>query len=59
MSIMSQSQGIGDVGTRKMSLGILVVQWLRICLPIQGTWDQSLVQEDSTYCGTAKPECHN
>ena len=26
----------------------LVVQWLRICLPVQGTWVQSLVQEDST-----------
>ena len=26
----------------------LVVQWLRICLAIQGTWVQSLVQEDPT-----------
>ena len=23
----------------------LVVQWLRICLPMQGTWVQSLVRE--------------
>ena len=23
----------------------LVVQWLRICLPMQGTWVESLVQE--------------
>ena len=30
-------------------LGIsLVVQWLRICLPVQGTWVQSLVLEDPT-----------
>ena len=26
----------------------LVVQWIKICLPMQGTWVQSLVQEDST-----------
>ena len=25
----------------------LVVQWLRIHLPVQGTWVQSLVQEDA------------
>ena len=24
----------------------LVVQWLRICLPLQGTWVRPLVQED-------------
>ena len=27
----------------------LVVQWLRIHLPMQGTWVQSLVQEDLTF----------
>ena len=26
----------------------LVVQWLRIRLPMQGTWVQALVQEDPT-----------
>ena len=26
----------------------LMVQWLRICLPIQGTWVRSLVWEDPT-----------
>ena len=31
----------------------LVVQWLRICLPVQGTWVWSLVQEDSTYTGNS------
>ena len=25
-----------------------VAQWLRICLPMQGTWFRSLVQEDAT-----------
>ena len=37
----------------------LVVQWLRICLPIQGTWVQSLVWEDPTCHGAIKPVCHN
>ena len=37
----------------------LVVQWLRIHLPMQGTWVQSLVQEDSLCHGTAKPVNHN
>ena len=32
----------------------LVVQWLRILLPIQGTYVRSLVWDDSTYCGTTK-----
>ena len=27
----------------------LAVQWLRICLSMQGAWIQSLVQEDSIY----------
>ena len=37
----------------------LVVQWLRICLPMKGTRVPSLVQEDSTCCGAAKPMCPN
>ena len=37
----------------------LVVQWLRIRLPTQGTQVQSLVYKDSTCCGGTKPLCHN
>ena len=37
----------------------LVVQWLGIRLPMQGTWVQSLVLEDSTCCRATKPMCHN
>ena len=37
----------------------LVVQWLRIYLPMQGTCVRSLVQEDSTFCSAVKPVCHN
>ena len=37
----------------------LVVQWLRIHLPTQGTPVWSLVQEDPTCCRATKPMCHN
>ena len=37
----------------------LVVQGLRICLPILGTHVWSHVQEDSTCHGAMKPVCHN
>ena len=33
----------------------IVVQWLRICLPMQGTWVQSLLWEDSTCSEAIKP----
>ena len=34
----------------------LVAQWLRICLPVQRTWVQSLVREDPTCHGATKPQ---
>ena len=37
----------------------LVAQWLRIHLPMQGTWVRALVQEDPTCRGANKPVCHN
>ena len=37
----------------------LVAQWLRICLPMQGTQVWSLVQEDATCRGATKPVRHN
>ena len=37
----------------------LVAQWLRICLPMQGTRVQGLVWEDPTGCKATKPVCHN
>ena len=36
-----------------------MVQWLRIRLPMQGTWVWVLVQEDPTCRGATKPVCHN
>ena len=37
----------------------LVAQWVRIHLPMQGIWVQSLVWEDSTCRGATKPVYHN
>ena len=37
----------------------LVAQWLRICLPMQGTWVRALVWEDPTCRGAAGPVSHN
>ena len=37
----------------------LVVQWLKICLPMQGMQVRSLVGKDSTCHGATKPVGHN
>ena len=37
----------------------LVVRWLRIRLPMQGTWFQSLGRDDPTCHGATKPGHHN
>ena len=37
----------------------LVAQWLRICLPMQGTRVRALVWEDPTCCGATRPMSHN
>ena len=37
----------------------LVAQWLRICLPMQGTRVRALVWEDPTCRGAAGPVSHN
>ena len=37
----------------------LVAQWLRIRLPIQGTWVRALAREDPTCHGVTKPVRHN
>ena len=36
-----------------------MVQWLRICLPMQETPVRSLIRGDSTCCGTIKPVRHH
>ena len=40
----------------KLISASLVVQWLRIRLPMQGMWVQSLVQEDSSCHKATKPQ---
>ena len=46
--------------SNKSCLGTsLVVQWLRICLPMQGTRVRALVQEDPTCCKATKPIRHS
>ena len=46
-----------DYYSKDFSWTFQVVQWLRIRLPIQGTWVGSLVREDSTCDGTTcKPQ---
>ena len=37
----------------------LVAQWLRTCLPMQGTRVRALVWEDPTYHGATGPVSHN
>ena len=37
----------------------LVAQWLRICLPMQGTRVRALVWEDPTCRGATGPVSHN
>ena len=37
----------------------LVAQWIRMCLPMQGTRVQSVLWEDSTSWGATKPMHHN
>ena len=46
--------------TQKSTYGAsLVAQWLRICLPMQGTRVRALVWEGPTCHGATKPVRHN
>ena len=47
-------------GLKKLDYGgSLVAQWLRICLPMQGTQIRALVREDPTCHRATKPVCHS
>ena len=53
---------VGEVGKQAKDSRTgtsLVVQWLRICLPVQGTWVQALVWEDPTCHRATKSVHHN
>ena len=45
--------------SKLFSWASLVAQWLRICLPMQGTPVWSLAWEDPTCRGATKPVCYN
>ena len=47
-----------NVATKKLRAS-LVAQWLRVCLPVQGTRVRALVWEDPTCRGAAEPVSHN
>ena len=51
----------GGKGGNKLGVSgaSLVVQWLRICLPMQGTRVRALVWEDPTCRGATTPVSHN
>ena len=51
-------EGLGEA-CKDTSRTSLVVQWLRVCLPMWGTWVWSLIQEDSSCFSTTKPTCHS
>ena len=44
---------------KNTNMASLVAQWLRIHLPMQGTWVRALVREDSTCHGATKPTHHS
>ena len=50
---------IGEMQIKTTVRASLVAQWLRTCLPMQGTWVQALVQEDPTCFRATKPVRHN
>ena len=47
------------IGSKVELSDSLVVQWLRICVPIWGIWVQTLVWKDPTYHELTKPMHHN
>ena len=44
---------------RRQLRASLVAQWLRVCLPMQGTRVRALVWEDPTCRGATRPVSHN
>ena len=44
---------------KKLSRASLVAQWLRICLPMQGTRVRAVVWEDPTFRRATRPVSHN
>ena len=56
LTALSEQKGRNQEGWCGASL---VAQWLRICLPMQGTRVRALVWEDPTCRGATRPLSHN
>ena len=58
--VYDEGQVYGECVPTLRGLGAsLVAQWLRICLPMQGTRVRALVWEDPTCRGATGPVSHN
>ena len=58
-AVIAEGPGsIPDQGIKIHKRASLVAQWLRVCLPIQGTRVRAPVLEDPTCCGAAGPVSH-
>ena len=58
-TIIKTFSACNKIASKYLSRASLVAQWLRICLPLQGTQIRALVREDPTCCGATKPVYHN
>ena len=59
MGLLLQNIYLELKDTLKLGRASLVAQWLRVCLPMQGTRVRALVWEDPTCRGAAGPVSHN
>ena len=58
--ITEAEEQISDLEDKMVEIGAsLVAQWLRVCLPMQGTRVRTLVWEDPTCRGATGPVSHN
>ena len=58
-SLLKYGHSPSSYGEESKSKTSLVVQWIRIRLPMKGTLVRSLVQEDPTCRRATKPVCHS
>ena len=58
-SIPQLCRDLIEVSSKKGEGASLVAQWLKVCLPMQGTRVRALVWEDPTCRGAAGPVSHN
>ena len=59
ISLLSEMEGVLQLILKLRNRASLVAQWLRTCLPMQGTRVRALVWEDPTCHGAAGPVSHN